>query len=448
MRLGRPRALRSRLLVAIVAGVGVALTLLVVVFNLALGATLANDADEVVRARAEAELATLQIDGGDISVPATRTVSDIDTRTWVFANGSALEAPPPEPRVDAVARSLSQGPERSRALGDDVHLYALPVISGGRRLGTVVAGVSLAPYNRTRAIALVASSALGLVVLSAVALASALMLRAALRPVARMTADAAAWSESNLDSRFAAGPPHDEITQLAATLDGLLDRLAAGMRRERRLTAEVSHELRTPLTQISAEIDLALRRERPPEEYREAMERIRAGAGRIETTVDTLMATARQETLLPRGTGDAGQAASHVVSACGPLGAERGVRIAIDAPGGGVRAGVEVQVIERILQPIVENACRHARALVRVAVAADERGVALEVVDDGPGVPTGELEAIFEPGVRGSSEDRLGGGGAGLGLPLSRRLARAAGGDVEAFAGDGRGCFVVRLPSA
>lgn len=446
MRIGRPRALRSRLLLAIVAGVGVALALLIAVFNIALSDTLANDADEIVRARAEAELASLQISGSDISAPADRTIAGIDTRTWLFAGPRLLEAPPPDARVDAVARSLDAGPERSIDVGDDVHLYALPVTSGGRRLGTVVAGISLAPYNRTRTIALIASSALAVIVLSAVALASAVMLRAALRPVSRMTSDAAAWSESNLDNRFAAGPPHDEITRLAATLDGLLDRLAAGMRRERRLTAEVSHELRTPLTQISAEIDLALRRERRPAEYRRALERIRSGAARIEATVGTLMATARQETLLPRGTGDAGQAASRVVSACEPLGARRGVHIEMDAAHAGARAGVEVQVIERILQPIVENACRHARAVVRVAVTVDERGVALEVVDDGTGVPDADVEAIFEPGVRGPSA--AGEPGAGLGLSLSRRLARAAGGDVEALAAAGRGRFVVRLPAA
>lgn len=447
MRLGRPRALRSRLLLAIVAGVGVALALLILVFNVALARSLENDADEIVRARAQATLASLTVSGSAITTPPGRAVGGIDTQTWVFAGERLLEGPPANPQVDPAARSLTATGGGTVDVGDDVRLYALPVTAGGERVGTVVAGLGLAPYNRTRTIALIASVALGVIVLSAVALASALILRAALRPVARMTADAAAWSESNLDSRFAAGPPHDEITRLAATLDGLLDRLAAGMRRERRLTAEVSHELRTPLTQITAEIDLALRRDRPPAEYREALERVRAGAARIEATVETLMATARQEALLPRGTGDAGQAASHVVAACEPLGASRGVRIALEAPRTGARAGVEVQVIERILQPVVENACRYARALVRVAVTVDDRGVALEVVDDGPGVPDDELEAIFEPGVRGSSPDGRG-AGAGLGLSLSRRLARAAGGDVEAPAASESGRFVVRLPAA
>ena len=68
-----------------------------------------------------------------------------------------------------------------------------------------------------------------------------------------MTEDAAAWSEHDLDRRFELGEPYDELTRLAATLDALLDRLAASMRHEQRFTAELSHELRTPLARISAE---------------------------------------------------------------------------------------------------------------------------------------------------------------------------------------------------
>ena len=71
--------------------------------------------------------------------------------------------------------------------------------------------------------------------------------------------------------------------------------------------------------------------------------------------------------------------------------------------------------------------------------------MAVTVADDGPGVPAGDRERIFEPGVRVG--DRSGGPGAGLGLSLARRLARAAGGDVRAEAGEG-GRFTVTLPSA
>ena len=446
----RPRALRTRLLLAVVAGVGVALVLLVVAFNIALARSLDNDADEIVRARAAGELASLRVSESGISLPPQLAGSGIATQVWVFDGKLPLRSPEVDAQTDAAARALASGPERAIDVGDDTHLFALPIIDDGRRVGTVVAGLSLAPYNRTRVIAGVASVALALVLLSAVAIASALMLKAALKPVARMTEDAATWSEHDLDHRFAVGPPYDEITRLAATLDGLLDRLAAGIRRERRLTAEVSHELRTPLSQITAEVDLALRRERQPPEYRAALEEIRVGAQRIEDTVETLMATARQESgNLPRGTGDARVAADHVITACAPLASQRGVTLSVEdsAAGSGTRAGVESQVIERILQPIVENACRYARSWARVAVTSDTRVVTLEVLDDGPGVADGEEEMIFEPGMRGSAGGPDG-AGAGLGLSLSRRLARAAGGDVQVRSFEGRGHFDVRLPIA
>ena len=134
----------------------------------------------------------------------------------------------------------------------------------GGAIGTVVAGVSLDPYDETATTALVGSIVLAAALLVGVALLSHWILGKALLPVSQMTEDAAGWSEHDLDRRFDRGEPYDELTRLAATLDALLERLAASLRHEQRLTAEVSHELRTPLARIAAESELALRRERSP----------------------------------------------------------------------------------------------------------------------------------------------------------------------------------------
>lgn len=450
MRLPRaPRALRSRLLLLIVLGVGAALAVSTIGFNVLLARTLSNDADEVVEARAAAELAAVRVVDGRIIVPDVATAGTIGTRAWIFEGTRALRSPPVGPGLDRQALALAQGPERTVDTLGDVRLYSTPIVAEGDQLGSVVVGLSLEPYQRTQVIALISSIALAAAVLAAVALASAAMLRAALRPVARMTDDAERWSERDLDKRFGVGPPHDEISQLAATLDGLLDRLAAGLRRERRLTAEVSHELRTPLAQITAEVDLALRRERAPAEYRSALEAVRASAERIGGVIETLLATARQETGLPHGTGDVAEAASRVAGAVGPLAGGRRVVVRVDPSLPSARAGVDQEVIERILHPVVENACRHGRGDVRVRVTSDDGDLAITVADEGPGVPAGDRERIFEPGVRipaanGGSGDAA---GAGLGLPLARRLARAAGGDVRADAGAG-GRFTISLPPA
>ena len=81
------------------------------------------------------------------------------------------------------------------------------------------------------------------------------------------------------------------------------------------------------------------------------------------------------------------------------------------------------------------------------AVRRDGAQCVIEVANDGAGVESAERERIFEPGVRGSS-GLASGHGAGLGLALARRLARAASGDVELASANGRTAFVVRLPAA
>ena len=91
-------------------------------------------------------------------------------------------------------------------------------------------------------------------------------------------------------------------------------------------------------------------------------------------------------------------------------------------------------IVRRALMPLVDNARRYARTAVRVELDADERRVRLTVLDDGPGVDPGLGDRVFDPGVRGEDDHP----GAGLGLPLARRLARSCGGDVRLSPGPAR----------
>jgi signal transduction histidine kinase len=304
-----------------------------------------------------------------------------------------------------------------------------------------VSAVSLEPYEASRHAALIASLVLAGTVLAAVAIVGRWVLAASLRPVARMTAQAEQWSDRDLGKRFAMGRPYDELTQLAATLDGLLDRLEASLRHEQRFSAELSHELRTPLARLIAAADLALRRDRTGEEYRAALEDARRAAGSLTRTVDALVAAARAEAGVPTGTSDAVAVAAHAADACAGLASERHIQLTVEQPSHPVRLGVEAELAERILQPLVENACRYGRTVVRISVARRNGSVLYTVDDDGPGVDAADRARIFEPGVRGNTANAE---GAGLGLALARRLARSTAGDVDLV--DGR--FVVRLPAA
>ena len=154
-------------------------------------------------------------------------------------------------------------------------------------------------------------------------------------------------------------PPQDELTQLGATLDGLLDRLGASLRHERRFSAELSHELRTPLARIIAEAELALRRERKAPEYRDALGDVLRNARQVARIVDALFAAARHEASPSSGTADAFAVATKVAAHCEQLAVQSGVTIQVEPPSTPVRVGVDGDLAERILHPVVENACRY-----------------------------------------------------------------------------------------
>ena len=441
--------LRGRLFVVVVATVAVVLTALLAVFNLVLDGTLDGNARDLARSRATAEVSSLRFEHGALKAGAEPDGRSADAYLWIFAGTRALERPSASRVLERAAQSLAGASPHFVDVSDtDTRLYAAPVVVRGRRVGTVVAGVSLVPYEETRATALGASLVFGAIALVLVALAARWLLASSLRPVVQMTRQAARWSERDLEQRFALGPPHDELTELAATLDGLLDRLAASLRHERLFSAELSHELRTPLARILAETEVALRRDRDTREYREALELINASAGQLSRIVDALVTAARYEAGGERATADAAAVAEGAAATCVGLAGERQVALEVTPPSHPLRVGVDADLAERILQPVIENACRYGSSSVRIGVARDRSTVLYAIEDDGPGIEQDESEQIFEPGVRGAAVQARGGhNGAGLGLSLARRLARSVDGDVLAEVNAGGGRFLVRLPS-
>jgi two-component system, OmpR family, sensor kinase len=440
--------LRGRLQLAVGVAVVAALVGLIAGFNLILGHVLERDARDLVRARAVAAIDSLRTSGGRLGVREAPDDRAADTYLWVFAGSRTLERPRTAANIDHAAHMLAAGPARFLDIpASDTRLYAAPVTSGGKRVGTVVAGVSLAPYEQTRKLALLASLVLGGLVVLLVLLVARWLLGASLRPVVRMTRQAAEWSERDLDHRFALGPPHDELTELAATLDGLLDRLAASLRHERRFSAELSHELRTPLARVLAESELALRRRRTPNEYEDALELIHRNADQLARTIDALVAAARYEAGGERGTADAHTVAADAARACSGLTADGRLELEVVRPPRALRVGVDADLAERIIQPVLENACRYGSTRVRVELRSENSSVVYAIEDDGPGVAADEREQIFEPGVRGTAAQE-GEQGAGLGLALARRLARTIDGDVLADSSASGGRFLIMLPAA
>ena len=299
-------------------------------FNLLLDQRLTANAIALAKAQAEARVAALTVVKGTLTeLEAPGAAQTIGSPSWVFAGRKAIDTPRVAAAITDAAAALASGPQHAARVKETMQLYAVPVVHRGTRVGTVVAGVPLAPYDETATTAFVGSVLLAVLLLVAVAVVTHWILGRALLPVSRMTEDAAAWSDHDLDRRFDLGEPYDELTRLAATLDSLLGRLSAGLRHEQRFTAELSHELRTPLARIAAEAELALRKERSGGDYRASLEAVQRNAEQMRRTVEALVSAARQE-------------AGHDRSSCN---AAAGIRAAVAA----VREDAEASGIELIV---------------------------------------------------------------------------------------------------
>jgi two-component system OmpR family sensor kinase len=442
-------SLRTRLTILVTVAAAITLAGLTAGFNVLLRSNLDADANRVLQARASAALEGVSVQNGTVRVKESPDRAAPDTQVWVYSGGQAIEQPPGPPSLQRLANSLAGGPKaHAEDPASDIRLFAVPVTQGGTRVGTVVAALSLEPYEHSASRALGASLIYAAAALLMVVIVTRLVVTRALRPVARMTSEAADWSEHDLEHRFNVGEPHDELTHLAATFDDMLGRIASSLRHEQLLSAELSHELRTPLAAIVTEVELALRRERGSEEYRDALREIASSASQMQSTLETLMAAARAESLEDLGTAPAMAVGEGAMAACQGLARDAGVELRLSTPGDSTRVDIDADTAERILVPLIENACRYGRSHVDVTVRPSGESVEFLVEDDGPGVGAPERDRIFEPGFRGEAGAADDHRGAGLGLALSRRLARAVGGDVEALQNGAGATFRARIPLA
>jgi signal transduction histidine kinase len=433
--------LRGRVMFAAIGVLAVGLIALSGLFNLLLAHSLSSDASATLRDRVAAHRATLDLSGGGLRAVEGPSDAALDRDAWVFAGGRVVERPAVEsPGVERSVNSLASVDRTTeKTLPGSIRLRAVPIRGpAGDRRGTLIVGVSLIPYEHTRRIALVGTAILSFLLLAGAAIAVRWAVRSALRPIAEMTARAADWSEHDLHQRFHLGPPRDELTTLAATFDGLLRRIEGVLRHEQRFSAELAHELRTPLTGLRGEAELALLRDDLDPESREAFDRMLASSSRMQNVIETLLASARMEEVGSDVSCDPVPAVREAIAAVANAARTHEIDMRLEEPHGGLLVDAAPAVVSQALYPLLENSVRHARGAVQVTVTPVDGNVTVAVRDDGPGLEMRDPASVFVPGVSSS-------GGAGLGLPLARRLARSCGGDVVAVSGPG-GRFELRLP--
>lgn len=428
LRLPKPSTLRGRLALVALLLSATWVAGLTVAFGLVLRHLLQEQVDQQLRTRASAIVATVHVaPDGTLSVDEAAGDSELDTGVWVYQGAVKVEQPSVGSSLTRVADTLA-GRDRQYVDSGSSRLYAVAVREDGRQLGTVVAQVSTDAYTYTRQIALVGSVAFGILLLGCVYLATLLAVRRALRPVTEMSAEAARRGVLGTGEHFGSAERPAELAELGTNLDALLDRITALLHDERRLTAELSHELRNPLARVCAEVEWLGKRPRSAEEQRDSHAAIAEAAERMKVICQTLLTDARLGLDPGAGAGERGCRAADVLQNLAHRIPPSPPTPAITVLGGDGVPVVPAAILERILSPLLDNACRYAAREVTLACRQTADAVVLSVADDGPGVPADLMTDIFQAGRRADPSD--GHGGPGLGLPLARRLARGAGGDV------------------
>ncbi len=440
MKLG----IRRRIVLGAAGSFAIGLVLLLVAFNVALDRRITSEVDSVLDARATAQRANLAVAGGQLRIREAPNDAPLDGAAWVLEGRRLVDPPHMPSELRAAVNRLVPSPHPITSTVGDTRLLVRTDPVRGRVSATVVSAVSLAPYEDTEQLALIGSAIVAAVLMALVVVIVNRTLTGALRPVHRMTEQAATWSEQDLHRRFDLGPPKDELTELAATLDGLLNRVDESFQHERRFSAEVAHELRTPLARQRAEAELALMRDDVDSETRAALELVLHEVDRMTVVIDTLVAAAQAEFDPARGLATPAEILDRLNHALGD--GDRGPAVSRERDDSAPLAvHLDVDYAVQTLLPVVDNARRYARSKASIEWESRNGDAVFIVSDDGPGVAPDETERIFEPGIRG----RVAGDarGNGLGLPLARRLARAVGGDVSAVPSSDGGRFEVVLPA-
>jgi signal transduction histidine kinase len=320
----------------------------------------------------------------------------------------------------------------------------------------LVVGLVPAPIEATLGHLGLALAGLSALIWVSAALAGRWLCVRALSPVRRMARSAAAMTAAELELRLPVPGTGDELDELGGAFNDLLERrqeafvrLHESFDRQRQFAGDASHQLRTPLAALLGQTQIALRRDRTPDDYRRALSRVRDEGTRLKSIVESLLLLAQ-----PTGTGPLPQP----IELGGWL-RDQVRQWSLQPRGGDLRCDIDEDaaptvranplLLAQLLDNLIENAWKYSEtgSPVTVELRCDDGHVVVGVSDQGCGLSADELTHIFEPFFRGESAKRDGIAGVGLGLAIAHRIALDMGGTLVVESAPSVGTrFLLRLP--
>lgn len=412
-----------------------------------------GDAEPLTEETTAEDLRDFQEEAGVLLPHAEGAAQVVDDDGVVLMRYGA-EADGPLLPVSEVRRVATGGVPRTiqaRLGGDQTYLLRAATFREAGQTRVLVVAESMrrveAAVERVVILLLVA----GPVALAGMVLGGYWIARRVLRPIERMTSDAAEIGIDQLDERVAVPATTDEVSRLARTLNAMLERIQQGVAEKHRLIADASHGLRTPLAVMRAEIDVSLRSDELSAAAREVLASAREEVDGMSRTVDNLLTMAeadegRLELLSVRvGLMDMVEEAVRPLS---PLAAAKGVLLRVS--GEDAAAEADPRRLNIAMTNLVENAIKFTPAGGEVSVRAwtNDGTAGVSVTDQGSGISATDQAHLFERFYRAEREDGIAVVGTGLGLAIVHEIASAHGGWVLVESELGRGStFSLALPA-
>lgn len=272
-----------------------------------------------------------------------------------------------------------------------------------------------------------------------------LILSRALVPLARITATASRIRSGDFGERLDVSRADAEVAEMAVTINDMLDRLDAIRTSQSRFNADLAHQLLNPVHAILLETSTDRGQPRSAEELAASLAAIDGLARRIEGTCEVLLAYARSAAVDPARLKaiDLEPVVVAAIERIEPQAAARGITVVPSERAAVVKG--DAALLEEVFLNLLANAVEHSPAggRIDVVVQGDATGYRVAIVDHGEGVRATDLPKLFERFHSGKPE-----GGHGIGLALSRLIARSHGGDILHEPTPGGGAtFIVRLPA-
>jgi len=274
----------------------------------------------------------------------------------------------------------------------------------------------------------------------------------ALAPVNQIIQSAEGIGVLNLSRRLEVPRAKDELRRLTETLNAMLDRIESSVKRITRFTADASHDLRTPLSLIRTNAELALRRRRSEDHYRESLARILTISEETTQLIEGLLTLARADAgaaQLKCEFLDLGPILLKTVQQARFLASAKGLSFSEHLPQENLPMLADSAAIERLFLSVLDNAVKYTPVGGRVTVRASShpRSASIEIEDNGIGIAESDLPHIFERFFRADQARSREIRGSGLGLAIARWIAEMHQGSIEVTSSPGKGsCFRVLLP--